>query len=117
MEVKDCKRVGGVGLFTTRKFKKGETVRVLNGEITDYPTKYTIHVGNNIHVLDEFGVFVNHSFQPSAKVDGFALVALHDLEEGDEITFNYNESEINMAAPFEVSGTKVCGKAVIEVIN
>jgi hypothetical protein len=35
-----------------------------------------------------------------------------DIQAGDELVFNYNDSEINMAAPFMVDGIPVCGKGV-----
>jgi len=38
------------------------------------------------------------------------LVALHDIECGGEISFNYNDSEINMSDVFYVGDQKVCGK-------
>ena len=36
---------------------------------------------------------------------------IKNIEIGDEITFNYNENEINMFAPFEDGGVVVCGKS------
>jgi hypothetical protein len=33
-----------------------------------------------------------------------------DLNDGDEISFNYNDSEINMANTFQAGDVLVCGK-------
>lgn len=37
------------------------------------------------------------------------MVTLKDIVVGDEITFNYNDSEIDMANPFTVNGEMVNG--------
>ena len=37
--------------------------------------------------------------------------ALLDLPQGSEITFNYNDNELPMAAPFEINGVAVTGRA------
>ena len=41
---------------------------------------------------------------------GVNIIALHNIEEDEELTFNYNDSEINMSSPFYVDNILVCGK-------
>jgi len=36
-------------------------------------------------------------------------VAIRDIDADEELVFNYNDNEINMAAPFVVGGVLVCG--------
>ena len=110
MEIAESKLVEGKGLILRKSVKKGEIVFTLSGKIFDHPTRESIHVGNNKHVYDEFGIFINHSFEPTVYIDGFDVVALMDLNDGDEITFNYNDSEINMANTFQIGNILVCGK-------
>ena len=110
MEILQSRIVDGKGLFVKNSFKKGDVVFVLKGEIFDHPTRESINIGNNEHIYDEYGIFINHSFEPSVCIQHTNVVALHDIECGGEISFNYNDSEINMSDVFYVGDQKVCGK-------
>jgi SET domain-containing protein len=109
MEVKNSKQIDGLGLFATKQYNKGTTIFVLKGQETNYPTRESIYVGNDTHILDQMGQYINHSFEPTTQIQGYNVVALIDINENDEITFNYNENELTMAAPFTVNGQQVCG--------
>ena len=41
------------------------------------------------------------SFQPNTKIDGKNVVALRDINKGEELHFNYNDNETSMTCPFE----------------
>lgn len=110
MEIKNTTITPEKGLFATKKYTSGELVHVLKGEIFDFPTRETIHIGNNKHIYDEYGIFINHSFNPNIFIDGDKMIAIVDIEIGDELTFNYNDNEINMANPFIVDNLLVSGK-------
>ncbi len=113
MKVMNCPRLGPneKGLFSTRFIKKDDIVYKLTGEILTYPTKYTIHIGKNRHILDDFGIYMNHSFEPSIKIEEDGIViATKDIQIGDEICFDYNHSEMKMAVPFYVGENLVSGK-------
>lgn len=110
MEIRDSKNITGKGLFTTKECKKGEVIYTLSGEIMLYPTRETIHIGNNEHIYDICGIFINHSFTPNVYIDGKNVVALRDVEIDEEVVFNYNDNEINMASPFYDNGILVNGK-------
>jgi hypothetical protein len=109
MEIRDSKITGEKGLFSTKPYKKGETIYILSGDIYDKPTRETIHIGDNKHIYDKNGIYINHSFNPNILVKGYEIVALCDIIEGDELSFNYNDTEINMANPFLVNNILVCG--------
>ena len=110
MEITNSNLVDGKGLILRKSVKKGEIVFTLSGKMLDHPTRESIHVGDNKHIYDENGIFINHSFEPTVYIDGYNVVALIDLNDGDEITFNYNDNEINMANTFYVGNILVCGK-------
>ena len=111
MEITNSKLVDGKGLILRKSVKKGEIVFILSGEIADHPTRESIHIGDNKHIYDENGIFINHSFEPTVRIDGYNVVALMDINDGDEISFNYNDSEINMANTFQMGDVLVCGQS------
>ena len=110
MEVKNSTQIDGLGLFATKQYQKGDVIFTLKGEATNYPTRESIYVGNNTHILDQMGQYINHSFEPTTQIQDYNVVALIDMNENDEITFNYNENELTMASPFTVNGQIVSGK-------
>ena len=98
------------GVYATKSYKLMDVVHTLSGKLLLKPTKISIHVGSNMHIEDAYGQFINHSFTPNVVVSQNKLIALRDIEPFEEITFNYNDTEINMANPFECDGIWVCGK-------
>ena len=112
MEIKTSNYIDGLGLFVNTSYTKDDIIFVLDGDILDYPTRESIHIGNNKHIIDKFGSFINHSFNPNIKIDGKNVIALKNIKAGAEICFNYNHSEINMACPFHVNHQIVCGKLI-----
>ena len=100
MEIKHCERVGGQALFSLKNHHSNDVVFVLNGEIKKTPTKYTIEINKDEHIIDEWGIYMNHSFNPTTQISGRNVIAIRDINIGDELNFNYNVSETNMATPF-----------------
>lgn len=109
MEIRQSNISNEKGLFATKKYFKDDIVHVLTGEIFDKPTRETIHIGNNKHIYDDYGIFINHSFNPNIYVCKDKFIALCDININDELFFNYNETETTMAEPFYVDGNIVCG--------
>lgn len=117
LNVTNSKLISGKGLLITNItrdgspgfIKRGEKVYNLIGKIYNKPTRETIHIGENQHIYDFRGIFMNHSFDPTTRIDERNVVAAKDIFDGDELTFNYNKTEINMACPFDVSGVNVSG--------
>jgi hypothetical protein len=100
------------GIYATKTYKSNEILYVMTGKLLNTPTQKSIHIGDNMHLEDEFGQYINHSFDPNVKVVSNKLIAIKDINIYDEITFNYNDSEVEMACPFEDDGIEVCGKKV-----
>ena len=109
MEIKQSSVNEGLGLHSTSFHKKGDIIFTLTGSINTYPTRESIYIGNGQHIYDEWGIYMNHSFIPTTRIDGANVYAVDDILPGSELSFNYNESEITMAEPFDVNGVNVCG--------
>ena len=114
MEVKNIKNSTEKGLFATKNYKQGDKVHTLTGEIFDKPTRETIRIGNNRHIYDNYGIFINHSFDPNIHIHHDEMFALRDINIGDELTFDYNKNEGTMASPFYVNGILVCGNSELD---
>jgi len=109
MEIKKSEFNDGLGLHATEFYKKGDIIFTLTGKIYTKPLRETIYIGNGQHIYDDHGIFMNHSFTPTTRIKGINVCALEDIQPGTELSFDYNESEITMAKPFEVNGVQVCG--------
>ena len=114
MEIKNIGNSSEKGLFATRKYTKGEKVHTLIGEIYDKPTRETIRIGYGRHIYDNYGIFINHSFNPNIDIYYNDIFALHDINIDDELVFNYNKNEGTMANPFYVNGIIVCGNSELD---
>ena|SRR3989344_8225003 len=97
-------RHGEKGLFTRRAFKKDNTVLKLEGTITPTPTQHSIEVGEGEHITDkDVGCYLNHSCEPNTEIERREreVRARRDIAQGEELTFDYNANETEMAYPFE----------------
>lgn len=100
IEVKDTGKYG-LGLFAAENIKKGEIVadysndtvyesKVPN-EIADYALQFEEHKWVYPHGI---GRYINHSCEPNCGVSGtFKLVAMRDINKGEELTFDYEMTE------------------------
>jgi hypothetical protein len=113
LEVKENNGISGLFLrgeiIGFGKCFTGSTVFSLTGEVLDHPTQTSIKIGDGKHIEDYLGRFINHSCNPSVEISGREVVAIRDLEIGDEVTFNYLENEDELVVPFECS---CCGKLI-----
>lgn len=107
----EIKSVGDMlGLFATKTYKAGEVVLKIEGDVLSTPTRTTIQVAPNQHVdVDSPGKYINHSCQANCIVRKHELIAAKDIYIGEEITFNYEENEDELAHPFIC---KDCGKMI-----
>lgn len=81
----------GESIFTTRNFKRGDTVFVISGPITKNPSIYTVPITADLFI-DPLppGKFLNHSCEPSCGIKNRAeVVAMRDLNKDEEITIDY----------------------------
>jgi len=108
--IKDTETSFGITLCIKATIRKGMLVFKLRGPIYDMPLRNTIRVSKHEHIKDVAGQYMNHSFYPNCKIVGKNVIATMNIKPGDELTYNYNESEINMACPFMHKGKLVVGK-------
>ena len=98
----------GKGLYSTINYGKGNIVLVLEGNYLPYPTRTSIQVGDR-HLESWEGGHVNHHCLPNTKVvveHGDLLmmpylVAIKDIQIGEQITFDYESTETEMSEPFK----------------
>lgn len=109
MNIKKSNYIDGLGVFVTKAYNKHDIIFILDGVLVNNPTRESIHIGDNKHIIDKFGSFINHSFNPNIKIEEKNVIALKNIEVEEEICFNYNVSEINMTCPFLVNDIIVCG--------
>lgn len=95
--------VAGKGCFATKPIKEGETIHILRGELLTGPEidkriiageerpDDELQIGENLFfALDNPSYFFNHSCDPNGGIRGASeLFALRDIEEGEEITYDY----------------------------
>lgn len=98
------------GLFSGQSFSSKDVVYIPKGKIISRPTRESIQIDTNKHidVMDE-GKYINHSCNPNCEVQNGKLIAIKNIKEGDEITFNYNHSEDELSHPFTCL---CCGKII-----
>jgi hypothetical protein len=89
----------------------GEAVLVLDGIETAEPSRHSVQVGEGVHVdlpllaHQEYLArypwrYTNHSCDPNTVLRGRTLVARWPIAAGDEVTFDYETTEFEMAEPF-----------------
>ncbi|KAL6754504.1 SET domain protein [Haematococcus lacustris] len=93
-------------VFATRKVLAGTVISRFDAkEVTTVPTMYTVQTGENEHIVLQPTLleYINHSCNPTAFFDTAErqLVALREIQPGDEVTFNYVSTEFDMATPFD----------------
>ena len=102
-------------VVATSDVAAGNVVMTIDGRTVAKPNRYTVQIGEGEHVdADEqpdgsYPVwrFLNHACEPNTRLVGRTLVALADLRAGDEVTFDYDSTEWDMASPFACA----CGAA------
>ena len=86
-------RIHGKGLFAQIKINEGTVIDFLEGRRTNENGPYVLWIDDDygFEVHNEVK-YVNHSPQPNAAYyDDLTLVALRDIEPGEEITHHYGE--------------------------
>jgi len=90
--------IEGLGLFATAKIERGTDLGVSHILNEDYENGY---------IRTPLGGFVNHSDNPNVikmaevdtetllEIDRFHLIAIRDIDEGEEITVTYTLYDIN----------------------
>lgn len=92
--------------------RQGEVILRIVGNVVERPDRYSIQVGWDRHLAPPADLkprasvarygwrYLNHSCAPDAWLRGLELIALEDIPARAEITFDYNTTEWELAAPF-----------------
>jgi hypothetical protein len=100
-------------LLATKDFDIGDHILTLEGEVVDSPSRFSVQMGPNQHLevpskaqteqtLDRYRWrFLNHSCKPNAKFENRNLIAILKINASEQITFDYNTTEYDLASPFE----------------
>jgi hypothetical protein len=102
----------------------GHVLRI-EGVRTRRPTALSVQIGANAHIdidrklgletqLDRYPWrFMNHSCDPNTLIDGQDVIAVRTIRPGEEVTFNYNTTEFDMAVPFDcLCGSFFCAGVI-----
>jgi hypothetical protein len=100
--IKIIRNTFGRVAVSTRSIPKGYLVRVMDGYTVPYPTKTSIRLGDERHMEDNVGRFINHSCSPTLRVDieRAHLWANKDILPNMPLTFDYLASEKTISSPF-----------------
>ncbi|MBD2179676.1 SET domain-containing protein [Aerosakkonema funiforme] len=98
----------GLGVFAVRNFHKGEVVIIgRRVELLTERTLYSLQIDFNLHAeLDAPGRLINHSCNPNTGIrnnqfGGYNFIALFDISEGEEITWDYETTEYVFISVFQ----------------
>jgi SET domain len=109
-----CRVAHGQALVCTSALAADERLFSLSGRRVSVPSRYTIQVQEEEHILPEASTlwaFANHHCEPSCRIDfdTWEIVTRRAMQAGEEITFNYLTTEWELAEPFIcVCGAKSC---------
>lgn len=92
---------GFKSLFAKKNYDIGDVICSVEGEEIDVPNRYSVHVGNNVHVnVKEPVMYINHDCLGNIILVNRTFVANRRIKKGDEIAFDYNTTENELAEPF-----------------
>ena len=103
---------GEFSVLALRPIAPGEVLLSIEGEPSEQPSRHSIQVAWGLHIDAGIGNdmetlvdrcpwhFLNHSCDSNIMVRGRELVATRHIRAGEEVTFNYNTTEYDMASPF-----------------
>lgn len=100
-------------LRSTVRLKKGSIITPFKAKETfKKPDCYTIQIDQFTHIsLSPYILkYTNHSCDPNVFFDTkeMKLVAIKDIEQGEELCYFYPSTELNMSQPFTCSCGKDC---------
>ncbi len=110
LNIEVIKNKGSFQTLAVKDFVEGEVVLRITGKETLVRDRYTIQLKPDLHIIpDQFsGKYVNHSCLPNSKVNcNREFVALREIKEGDELTFDYKSTEDELAEKFKCN----CGNS------
>ena len=111
----------GRGLYSKKRYIHGQILLYLEGNYFPYPTRTSIQITNDKHIENWEGGHMNHHCDPNTEIKihknfigknphnknlpGLIalVVAKKDIYIGEEITFDYETTEFELAEPFACS--------------
>lgn len=108
---------GMKGLFAKATFQKNEVVTIIEGKNIPHATRTSVQIGINEHIdVKEPIMYINHKCDANITLKNNKFVAIRGIEVGEEITFDYNDSEEVLSNPFVCRdcGQKMKGRRFIE---
>lgn len=105
-EIRESQTTGNKSLYATVEFKSGEIISNLgHKEILDRPNYLTVQISDSQHIMldPEFLQYINHSCNPNVFFDTQkrVVIALRNIEIGEEFTFFYPSTEWSMDRGFD----------------
>lgn len=114
---------GGVlSLVAAQRIEAERLLFRIEGKVTDRPSRYSVQIGRDLHIelpspqsAHELELlcerhpwrFLNHGCEPSARIAGLEVFARRDIAAGEQVTFDYDTTEWEMAEAFRCH----CGAA------
>ena len=105
---------GEKSLHATAFFDAGDVICGFGAQqVLSSPNYLTVQTGDDTHIIldPEFLQYINHSCSPNVFFDtsSMKVIALKEIQPGDEMLFFYPSTEWNMAQPFDCfCGTSQC---------
>jgi hypothetical protein len=116
-------RSGQHAVVANADIERGEVVLMVTGQEVAVPTRYTLQVDRDLHIEaeqdgdgpDGYPVwrFMNHGCDPNILLRGRGFVALRAIRAGEEVTFDYDTTEWDMASPFRCHCSSPCCRGTI----
>ena len=67
-------------IFISKPAYKGEVIYTLSDkEKSGEKTRTSIHIGNDFHVEDDLGRYINHSCNPTCKICGVNVILIKNV--------------------------------------
>lgn len=107
---------GFKSLYAKKYYIEGEIISYVEGEEITQPNRYSVQVGENLHVnVKEPVMYINHNCDGNIFLKDRKFISNRVIKIGEEITFDYNRTELNLAEPFECfrCGQIVKGKQLL----
>jgi hypothetical protein len=120
--------IHAAGCYTTAPIASGTRVVEYTGpritkeladeKYRDSPTTYLFGIGDGSMVIDGHGaaMFINHSCDPNCETDEqnerVWILAIRDIEEGEELTYDYNLYDGDKRDAYCNCGAKTCRRTM-----
>ncbi len=106
----------GLGVLVLRAYKAGDVLFRMNGTLTQEMTQYSLQMDDRWHLDDpDFAGRVLHCCNPNSRLDPTTrlFTAVKDIEPGDLLTMDYDETEDVLYRAFPCSCGADCCRGYI----